>query len=145
MNRKRIVVLGGGSDGYAAVRSEADRVDRWIASRFQRCLTTVEAAVAVYDFAAAVDALYHFVWDEFCDWYLELVKVRLYGDDEAEKARAAGHARWMLDGIVRLLHPFLPFVTEEIAAQYGAAPLLRQEHPRHDAALLSPAAKARSV
>ncbi|MBE0528567.1 MAG: class I tRNA ligase family protein, partial [Thermoleophilia bacterium] len=135
-NAARFVLLG--SQGQPAARSEADQVDRWIASRFQRCLVAVEEAVTVYDFTAAVDALYHFVWDEFCDWYLELVKVRLYGDDEARKAQAAGHARWMLDQIVRLLHPFMPFVTEEIAAQYGAAPLLTQDHPRHDATQLAP-------
>ena len=135
-NAARFVLLG--TEGYAAERSDADQIDRWIASRFQRCLVAVEEAVSVYDFTAAVDALYHFVWDEFCDWYLELVKVRLYGDDEAEKARAAGHARWMLDQIVRLLHPFMPFVTEEIAAQYGVAPLLTQAHPRHDEAQLAP-------
>jgi len=135
-NAARFVLLG--SEGCAAQRDDTDQVDRWITSRFQRCLAAVEAAVAEYDFATAVDALYHFVWDEFCDWYLELVKVRLYGDDEAAKARAAGHARWMLDQIVRLLHPFLPFVTEEIAEQYGAAPLLRREHPRADDALRAP-------
>jgi valyl-tRNA synthetase len=138
-NAARFVLLG--SEGYEAVRSDVDEVDRWIASRFQRCLASVEEAVAAFDFTAAVDGLYHFVWDEFCDWYLELVKVRLYGDDELQKARAAGHARWMLDQIVRLLHPFMPFVTEEIADQYGAAPLLRQEHPRRDATLLAPAAE----
>ncbi len=136
-NAARFVLLG--SEGYAAERSEAAQVDRWIASRFQRCLTTVEEAVSGYDFTAAVDALYHFVWDEFCDWYLELIKVPLYGEDEARKAQAAGHARWMLDQIARLLHPFMPFVTEEIAEQYGAAPLLRQQHPRQDDAQLSPA------
>ncbi len=135
-NAARFVLLG--TEGYAAVRGETDQVDRWIASRFQRCLVAVDEAVGVYDFTAAVDMLYHFVWDEFCDWYLELVKVRLYGDDEAQKAQAAGHARWMLDRIVRLLHPFLPFVTEEIAEQYGAAPLLRQQHPRQDEAQLAP-------
>ena len=135
-NAARFVLLG--SEGYAAERSEAAQVDRWITSRFQRCLATVEEAVSVYDFTAAVDALYHFVWDEFCDWYLELIKVPLYGEDEARKAQAAGHARWMLDQIVRLLHPFMPFVTEEIAEQYGAAPLLKQEHPRPDEALLAP-------
>ena len=135
-NAARFVLLG--TEGYAAERSEASEVDRWITSRFQRCLATVEAAVTVYDFTAAVDALYHFVWDEFCDWYVELIKVPLYGEDEVDKAQVAGHARWMLDQIVRLLHPFMPFVTEEIAEQYGAAPLLRQDHPRRDEALLAP-------
>jgi valyl-tRNA synthetase len=135
-NAARFVLLG--TEGYAAQRSDAAEVDRWITSRFQRCLETVESAVAVFDFTAAVDALYHFVWDEFCDWYVELIKVPLYGEDEARKAQVAGHARWMLDQIVRLLHPFMPFVTEEIAEQYGSAPLLRQEHPRRDEALLAP-------
>ncbi|HEX5642219.1 MAG TPA: valine--tRNA ligase [Thermoleophilia bacterium] len=129
-NAARFVLLG--TQGYAAERSDVAEVDRWITSRFQRCLAAVEEAVAVYDFTAAVDALYHFVWDEFCDWYVELIKVPLYGEDEAKKAQVAGHARWMLDQIVRLLHPFMPFVTEEIAEQYGAAPLLRQQHPRRD-------------
>jgi len=138
-NAARFVLLG--SEGYEAARSEADEVDRWITSRFQRCLAGVEDAVAVYDFSAAVDTVYHFVWDEFCDWYLEFVKVRLYGDDETAKAQAAGHARWMLDRVVRLLHPFLPFVTEEIAAQYGAAPLLRQRHPRRDDGQVAPDAE----
>ncbi len=135
-NAARFVLLG--SDGYAAAPDTGHQVDRWITSRFQRCLGAVETAVAAYDLAAAVDALYHFVWDEFCDWYLELVKTRLYGDDETARAQAAGHARWMLDQVVRLLHPFMPFVTEEIAEQYGAAPLLQQEHPRRDESLLAP-------
>jgi valyl-tRNA synthetase len=139
-NAGRLVLLA--TEGYKAERSEADMVDRWITSRFERCLTQVEGAVSVYDFTAAVDVLYHFVWDEFCDWYLELVKVRLYGEDEAQKAQAAGHARWILDQVVRLLHPFLPFVTEEIAAQYGVAPLLEQRHPVYDEALLSPGDEA---
>ena len=139
-NAGRLVLLA--TEGCEAERSEADEVDRWIASRFQRCLQQVEAAVADYDFTAAVDALYHFVWDEFCDWYLELVKVRAVRGGRGAEGQAAGHARFMLDQIVRLLHPFLPFVTEEIAAQYGAAPLLEQQHPRRDAAQLRPADEA---
>jgi valyl-tRNA synthetase len=135
-NASRLVLLA--SEGCEAARSDAHQVDRWIASRFQRCLAAVEAAVAAYDFARAVDTLYHFVWDEVCDWYLEMVKPRLYGDDEGERRAAAGHARWVLDGVVRLLHPFLPYVTEEIAAQYGAAPLLGAAHPRRDDALFAP-------
>ncbi len=139
-NASRLVLLA--SEGVEAERSDADQVDRWITSRFQRCVVGVEAAVTVFDFTAAVDTLYHFVWDEFCDWYLELVKVRLYGEDGAQKAQAAGHARWILDQIVRLLHPFLPFVTAEVALQYSAAPLIDQEHPRYEETLLAPADEA---
>ena len=131
-NASRLVLLA--SEGCEAQRSGAHQVDRWIAARFGHCLEGVEAAVAAYDFCAAVDTVYHFVWDEFCDWYLELAKVRLYSEDEGERREAAGHARWMLDRIVRLSHPFLPYVTEEVAAQYGAAPLLAQAHPRRELA-----------
>ena len=139
-NAARLVLLA--SEGAAPRRSDADVVDRWATSRLMRCLADVEAALARYEFADAVDRLYHFFWDEFCDWYLELAKVRLYGDDPAAREEAAGHARWLLSAVVRMLHPFLPFVTEEVAAQYGEAPLLRQEYPRHDAALVDPAAEA---
>ena len=126
-NAARLVLLA--TEGAQAVRNDAHEVDRWIAARLARAVEVTAAALAAYDFAAAVDGLYHFVWDEFCDWYLEMVKVRLYGDDAAERERAAGHARYMLDAVVRLLHPFLPFVTEEIAEQYEGAPLLRCEAP----------------
>ncbi len=129
-NAARLVLLA--SEGLEARRHDAHQADRWITSRFGACLEAVEAAVGVFDFTAAVDTAYHFVWDEFCDWYLELAKVRLYAEDEAARREAGEHARWVLDQIVRLLHPFLPFVTEEIAAQYGAAPLLQQRHPRRD-------------
>jgi valyl-tRNA synthetase len=129
-NASRLVLLA--SEGCEARRSTAHQVDRWISSRFGRCVEGVEAAVSGYDFTAAVDTLYHFVWDEFCDWYLELAKVRLYSEDEAERREAAGHARWMLDQVIKLLHPFLPYVTEEVAVQYGAAPLLTQAHPRRE-------------
>jgi valyl-tRNA synthetase len=134
-NASRLVLLA--SEGHEAALSDVDQVDRWITSRFQRCLAAVEASVAAYDFAATIDTLYHFVWNEFCDWYLELAKVRLYGDDEVGRAAAAGHTRWLLAQIVRLLHPFMPFVTDEIAAQYGEAPLLEQMHPVFDEALLA--------
>jgi len=136
-NASRLVLLAAGDVEPAP--SEADQVDRWIESRYARCVAEVGGALAVYDFAAAVDRLYHFVWDEFCDWYLEMVKVRLYGDDEARRREAAGHARHVLDGILRLLHPFLPFVTEQVAAQYGAAPLLGRPFPRLEEVRLSEA------
>src|SRR5450756_2029068 len=84
-NASRLVLLA--SDGLPAQRSDAHQVDRWITSRFQRCLAEVEAAVTVFDFAEAVDTLYHFVWDEFCDWYLELVKTVSYTHLRAHETR----------------------------------------------------------
>jgi valyl-tRNA synthetase len=125
-NAARLVLLA--AEGVEAERSTADVTDRWIASRLARCATAVEKLLGDYAFAAAADTLYHFVWDEFCDWYLEMVKPRLYGDELEDQHTAAAHTRWLLDAIVRLLHPFLPYVTEEIAAQYGAAPLLERSY-----------------
>jgi len=135
-NAARQVLLAG--EPHQARRADSDQVDRWIASRLQRCIAAVDEAVAAYDFSRAVDTLYHFVWDEFCDWYLEMVKVRLYGDDAQAAAEAAAQARYVLDAVMRLLHPFMPFVSEEIAAQYGAAPLLDRRHPAVDEGALSP-------
>jgi valyl-tRNA synthetase len=125
-NASRLVLLAAETaGGVAAQRSDAHVVDRWITARLARAVEQTQAALAGYEFSAAIDGLYHFVWDELCDWYLEMVKVRLYGDDAAAAGVAAGHACWVLDGVLRLLHPLLPFVTDEIADLYGAAPLLR--------------------
>ncbi|HMK93739.1 MAG TPA: class I tRNA ligase family protein, partial [Thermoleophilia bacterium] len=121
-NAGRLVLLA--ADGAAPAKSDADQVDRWITSRLAHATTAVGEALDVFAFSVAVDELYHFVWDEVCDWYLELVKPRLYSDDPETRSVAAGHAMYVLDGVVRLLHPFMPFVTEEIASHYGAAPLL---------------------
>ena len=125
-NAARLVLLA--AEGVEAERSTDEATDRWIASRLARCTAAVEKQLGEYLFAPAADTLYHFVWDEFCDWYLEMVKPRLYSDDPQDRRTAAGHARWLLDAIVRLVHPFLPYVTEEIAAQYGAAPLLERSY-----------------
>jgi len=119
--------------GITARRSDAHVVDRWMTARLARAIEQTQRALDEYDFSAAVDGLYHFVWNEFCDWYLEMVKVRLYGDDKAAARAAAGHASWVLACVVTLLHPFLPFVTEEIADLYGAAPLLSAAFPAVEA------------
>ena len=134
-NASRLVLLA--TEGIAARRHDDHQVDRWITSRLQRCLSEIEAALSGYTFSVAVDTAYHFVWDEFCDWYLEMLKPRLYSDDETVRATAGGHARWVLEQIVAMLHPFMPFVTEEIAAQYGAAPLLEQPYPVVDRAAIA--------
>lgn len=121
-NAARLVLLA--TEGVPARRSDEHVADRWITARLASAVRGTEAALSGYEFATAVDDLYHFVWDEWCDWYLEMAKVRFYGEDLAAKEAAAGHARWILERVVALLHPFLPFVTEEIADLYGQTPLL---------------------
>jgi len=88
--------------------------DRWIASRLNRAVAGVREALESYKFNEAASVLYRFFWHEFCDWYLELIKDRLYGDDVAARRRAQHCLVETLDESLRLLHPFMPFITEEI-------------------------------
>ncbi|MCB1059234.1 MAG: valine--tRNA ligase [Calditrichaeota bacterium] len=88
-------------------------IDRWITSAFFTCVQDVDRALAEFRFADAAKRAYAFVWNDFCDWYLELIKVRLQGGAD-ERNDALRHAFSILHGIVRLLHPFMPFVTEEL-------------------------------
>ncbi|MGI6129168.1 MAG: valine--tRNA ligase [bacterium] len=88
--------------------------DRWIQSRFSSVRSEVIELVEGYDLGGAATALYDFIWDEFCDWYVELAKLRLYGDDERAR-QTAQYVLWdVLERTLRLLHPFMPFITEEI-------------------------------
>ena len=94
-------------------------VNRWIAGEAARTEAAVRAALQDYKFNEAAGALYQFVWNVFCDWYLELIKPILNGTDEAAKAETRATAAWVMDQILVLLHPFMPFVTEELWQQTG--------------------------
>ena len=92
-------------------------VNRWIAGETARTEAKVRHALGEYKFNEAAGALYQFVWNVFCDWYLELIKPILNGTDEAAKAETRATAAWVMDQILLLLHPFMPFVTEELWQQ----------------------------
>jgi valyl-tRNA synthetase len=88
--------------------------DRWILSRFNRVALEINDALDTYRFHEAAHVVYHFFWGEFCDWYLELIKPRLLSDDR-EAARAAyANLIGIFEGALRLLSPFMPFITEEL-------------------------------
>jgi valyl-tRNA synthetase len=89
-------------------------LNRWIAHETAQAGREVTAAIEVYKFNEAAAALYRFVWNVFCDWYLELAKPVLTGPDGDAKSETRAAAAWALDEILRLLHPFMPFVTEEL-------------------------------
>ncbi len=97
-----------------ASESTLSTADRWILSRLSSVIAEVDGLLEQYEFGKACDALYHFAWDEFCDWYLELAKVPLSSGGE----RAADTTRrvlgFVLDQMLRLLHPVMPFVTDEL-------------------------------
>jgi valyl-tRNA synthetase len=88
--------------------------DRWILTRLGTVSGEVSRALDEYRFNDATSLCYQFVWHEFCDWYLEIIKESLYGDDELLKGSTSVVLRDALRGILRLLHPFMPFITEEI-------------------------------
>jgi valyl-tRNA synthetase len=90
--------------------------DRWIATRLDIALADILRQLEAFDFSAASKVLYAFVYD-FCDWYIEALKPRLYGDQPDARRQAGSALLWVLDRILRMTHPMLPFVTEEIWAQ----------------------------
>jgi valyl-tRNA synthetase len=108
--------------GDLPAREDLALEDRWILSTLERTRVQVEDAYATWDYARVAGALYHLAWDEVADWYLEAVKPRVYGDEPAAKATAQAVLARVLDDLLRLLHPMIPFVTEELwRALTGAA------------------------
>jgi valyl-tRNA synthetase len=99
-----------------------ETLNRWIAHETAKTGREVTAAIEAYKFNDAAGALYRFVWNVFCDWYLELIKPVLTGPDGAAKSETRAATAWALDEILRLLHPFMPFITEElwrVTAEHG--------------------------
>ena len=96
---------------------EKSIADKWILTRLNETIHQVTAQSDRYDFGEAGRYLYNFIWHDFCDWYIEMAKRSLYGDDVAEKQVTKSVLAYVLDSTLRLLHPFMPFITEEIWQQ----------------------------
>ncbi len=116
--------------------------DQWILTRLNETIEQVTRHVDKYDFGEAGRYLYNFIWDDFCDWYIEMAKLPLYGDDEAAKLTTRSILAHVLDQTMRMLHPFMPFVTEEIWQQLphegesivrASWPVAQQELSNHEA------------
>ncbi len=93
---------------------EKSVADKWILTRLNETIETVTRLSDKYEFGEVGRVLYNFIWDDFCDWYIEMAKLPLYGDDEAAKKTTRSILAYVLDNTMRLLHPFMPFITEEI-------------------------------
>ena len=112
--------------------------DRWILSRQQELIDIVHRDFQNYRFDLAAKALYEFTWNEFCDWYLELIKPVMFSDDEAAKRQTRRVLLQVLETLLRLMHPIIPFITEEIwqtvAPKLGkeATTIMLQDYPRSD-------------
>ena len=104
-------------------RSPEQTVNKWIVGETAKAAAAVTRELEARRFNEAAGALYKFVWNVYCDWYLEFIKPLLNGEDEAAKTETRRTAAWVLDQILILLHPFMPFITEELwarTAEYGA-------------------------
>jgi len=140
-NAARFVLMNTEGDAPAPVGIKDAALSlpqRWIVSRLQKAVEKVNSALAAYDFDEACAALHEFVWNEYCDWFLEWSKPALQGDDAAAKAMAQATLHHVLETTLRLLHPLMPFITEEI---YQALPGTRGSicaapYPAADSALV---------
>ncbi|MBP1849845.1 valine--tRNA ligase [Rhizobium halophytocola] len=116
-NATRFAEMNGAkSDPSFAPEKTTLAVSRWILTELARTERAVTEAIETYRFNDAAGALYRFVWNQFCDWYLELLKPVFMGDDEHAKAEAQACAAYVLEETYKLLHPFMPFITEELWA-----------------------------
>jgi valyl-tRNA synthetase len=105
-------------------RAARETLNRWIIHETAKAAREVSAGIEAYKFNDAAGAIYRFVWNVFCDWYLELIKPVLTGPDGAAKTETRATTAWALDEILKLLHPFMPFVTEELWHVTGGPGLL---------------------
>ncbi|USI72685.1 valine--tRNA ligase [Sphingomonas morindae] len=136
----------GGSDRLEAPPA-ALAVNRWIIAETIETVQAIDLALADHRFDGTANALYQFAWSRFCDWYLELIKPLLQGDNEGEGDAAAAETRavagWVLDQILVLLHPFMPFITEELWHALGTRDhdLIVARWPIADARAIDPEAR----
>jgi valyl-tRNA synthetase len=124
-NATRFALMNGATTGSFGIEEsgtvalpglggELSTADRWILSRLSGVIAEVDGLLEQFEFGKACEALYHFAWDEFCDWYLELAKVPLASGDEAAAERTRRVLGFVLDQMLKLLHPVMPFVTDEL-------------------------------
>ncbi|WP_430782240.1 valine--tRNA ligase [Actinoplanes sp. G11-F43] len=138
-NATRFALMNGATTaGDLPPASELSAIDKWILSRLQHVTAEVDGYFAAYEYAKVCDALYHFAWDDVCDWYLELSKPVLAAGSRTTQ-RVLGH---VLDQLLRLLHPVIPFVTEELwTALTGGQTVMTAAWPAVDQALVDDAAE----
>ncbi|GMA55911.1 hypothetical protein GCM10025858_04140 [Alicyclobacillus sacchari] len=115
-NASRFVLMNLGEDFVPQPlhADDLDLADQWILDRLQATIAAVSDHLSAYDFGEAARAMYDFAWDDFCDWYIEFAKIGLYGEDEERKQSVQSVLYTVLTRLLTLLHPYIPFVTEEI-------------------------------
>lgn len=111
--------------------------DKWILSQYNTLVSGVTDSLEKFELGMAVQKLYDFIWDVFCDWYIEIAKIRLNGDDEEKKATARAVLVYVMSNTLKLLHPFMPFITEEIwqTLPHTGESIMISDWPKADSAL----------
>ena len=111
--------------------------DKWVLSKLNTLIKEVTENMDAYELGVASAKVYDFIWDTYCDWYIELTKARLYGENEKSKLAAQKVLVYVLDQFLRLLHPFMPFITEEIwqAIPHEGKFLMLADWPKYDESL----------
>ena len=115
-NASRYVLMNLGEDAVNQLPelSKLEIADKWVLSKLNTLTAEVTENLEKYELGVAIQKLYDFVWDTYCDWYIELTKARLYSEDAERKQTAISVLVYVLDQMLKLLHPFMPFITEEI-------------------------------
>ena len=126
-----------GRDVKNALPDKLALEDKWIVDLFNNTAKEVTANLERFELGIAVQKLYDFLWNEFCDWYIEISKIRLNSDDEAAAQNARQVLVWVMSGTVKLLHPFMPFITEEIwqALPHDGKTIMMAGWPEYDGKL----------
>ena len=137
-NASRFVLMNAeGAEIRPVTEFRLPAAEKWIISRLEKCIREVTLNLEKYELGIAAGAIYDFIWSDFCDWYIELSKSALYGDDPEKKNMTLSVLCFVLENALKLLHPFAPFITEEI---YGNLPgeresIMISSFPRYNSRL----------
>ena len=127
-NASRYVVMNLENGTPADIeKTELTGADKWILTKLQNVIKEVRKNLDKYEIGLALAKLYDFIWSDYCDWYVELTKPMLYSQDESKKNGALGVLKYVLSEILKLIHPFVPFITEEIWSYLGISETIMTE------------------
>lgn len=143
-SRFALMNLEGVSFADIDITGELTTADRWILHRLNETSRDITRLIDSYEYGETGRLLYNFIWDDLCDWYIEFAKLSLYGADAAAKAKTQSVLAYVLDRTLRLIHPFMPFITEEIWQHlpHEGETITLAQWPEYDAALENPEAVA---
>ncbi len=139
-NASKFVVMNMPEGEVAIDPEKLDAADKWILTRLNDAIKNVTDNMEKFELGLAAQRVYDFIWSEFCDWYIEMAKPRLYGEDASIKNHTCAVLRKVLIDALKMLHPFMPFITEEIFTEFLEAgeSIMISEYPKYDETMVFP-------